>query len=73
MHKFGNLLSLAFLSMACLALSALPAQAQNTRSWVSAATGNNASLCTRAAPCQTFAGALAKTNAGGTINCVDAG
>jgi hypothetical protein len=59
--------------MACLALSALTAQAQNTRSWVSAATGNNASLCTRAAPCQTFAGALAKTNAGGTINCVDAG
>ncbi len=48
------------------------AQAQNVRSWVSG-TGNDAATCTRTTPCQTFAGALAKTNPGGEIDALDAG
>ena len=51
---------------------AAPASAQNTRTWVSG-TGDNANPCSRTAPCLTFAGAIAKTNAGGEINCLDAG
>ena len=47
-------------------------QAQNTRSWVSG-TGSDANACSRTAPCQTFAGALGKTLAGGEINALDPG
>ena len=47
-------------------------QAQNSRSWV-ASNGNDGSDCSRANPCMTFNGALAKTNAGGEINVVDSG
>jgi hypothetical protein len=43
-----------------------------TRTWVSA-TGSNANACSRTAPCLTFAGALAKTAAGGEINVLDPG
>ena len=42
-----------------------------TRTWVSGL-GDDANDCTLAAPCQTFAGALAKTAAGGEIDCLDA-
>ena len=42
-----------------------------TPSWVSGA-GNDANPCTRTAPCQTYAGAIAKTATGGEINCLDA-
>src|SRR5262249_55056430 len=51
-----------------------PAQAQATRTWVASVPsgGNDANPCSRTAPCKTFAGALAKTLAGGMINCVDA-
>src|SRR5947207_3682311 len=63
-------LSPALAAMACLLLNALPAHALNDRSFVSGA-GLDANACTRAAPCQTFTGALAKTNAGGLINCLD--
>jgi len=48
--------------------TASPAQ----RTWVSA-TGNDNNDCTLTAPCQTFAGAIAKTAAGGEIDCLDAG
>src|SRR6266567_9006067 len=65
-------LSPALAAMACLLLNALPAHALNDRSWVSRA-GSDASACTIGAPCATFNGALAKTNAGGLINCLDAG
>jgi hypothetical protein len=41
-----------------------------TRTWVSGA-GNDANDCTLTAPCQTFAGAIAKTATGGEINCLD--
>ena len=47
-------------------------QAQLTRSWVSGV-GDDANPCTRTAPCKTFAGAFAKTNAGGEIDAIDAG
>ena len=35
MSKIGSWLSLSLVGMACLALNALPAHAQNNRSWVS--------------------------------------
>lgn len=56
------LLSAAFPSSSCA----------GSRSWV-ASTGDNNNICSRAAPCLTIAGALAKTNAGGEITCADSG
>src|SRR5262245_48831598 len=72
MSKIMSWFSLSLAGMACLVLNALPAQAQNTRSWVSRF-GSDASACTIGAPCQTFSRALTQTNAGGLINCLDAG
>jgi hypothetical protein len=54
-----------------LLASQAPAHAQ-ARSWVSG-TGSDANACTRALPCKTFAGALAKTAAGGEIFALDGG
>ncbi|CAN5248042.1 right-handed parallel beta-helix repeat-containing protein [soil metagenome] len=51
-------------------LLSAPAAAQSTRTWVSG-TGNDANPCSLASPCQTFAAALAVTNAGGEVNCLD--
>jgi len=48
------------------------ATAANVASWV-ASTGNDSNSCTRAAPCATFAGALAQTLDGGLIVCADSG
>jgi hypothetical protein len=66
LHKiaflFAALMTVAF-------VSATPAGAQ-TRTWVSG-TGSDANPCSRTAPCQTFAGALSKTAAGGQITCLD--
>ena len=42
------------------------------RTWVSGA-GSDSNDCTLVAPCQTFAGALPKTSAGGEINVLDRG
>ena len=53
-------------------LSAAPAQAQATRTWVSGV-GDDANPCSRTAPCKTFAGAISKTATGGKINCLDPG
>jgi hypothetical protein len=53
-------------------LSAAPAQAQATRTWVSGV-GDDANPCSRTAPCKTFAGAISKTAAGGEIDCLDPG
>jgi hypothetical protein len=53
-----------------VALSASPASAQATRTWVSGV-GDDANPCSRTAPCKTFAGAISKTAAGGEINCLD--
>ena len=54
-----------------LALPAL-ASAQATRTWVSGV-GDDANPCSRTAPCKTFAGAIAKTAAGGEIDALDPG
>ena len=62
-----NLLALLFSALAFT----LVASAQD-RTWVSR-TGLDSNPCSRTAPCATFAGAIAKTNARGEINCVDAG
>ncbi|MBV8834973.1 MAG: right-handed parallel beta-helix repeat-containing protein [Alphaproteobacteria bacterium] len=49
-----------------------PAQAQASSPFVSG-TADDANPCSRTAPCLTFNGALAKTAAGGEINCFDSG
>ena len=57
---------------AALMLSAAPASAQATRTWVSGV-GDDANPCSRTAPCKTFAGAISKTFINGEINCLDPG
>ena len=54
-------------------LSALPANAQATRTWVSQASGDDSFACSRNNPCRTFAGAIGKTAINGEINCIDSG
>lgn len=53
-------------------LTALPASAQASRTWVSGV-GDDVNPCSRTAPCKTFAGAISKTAAGGEINVLDPG
>ncbi|HEX8415927.1 MAG TPA: hypothetical protein VF637_18905 [Sphingomicrobium sp.] len=53
-------------------LTAAPATAQATRTWVSGL-GDDVNPCSRTSPCKTFAGAISKTAAGGEINCMDPG
>jgi len=65
-------LSLAIIALALPFFAAAPAQAQAARTWVSG-TGNDANPCSRTAPCQTFAAAIAQTTASGEINCLDPG
>src|SRR5207244_814406 len=65
-------LSLAIIALALPLLAALPARAQNPRTWVSG-TGDDANPCSRTAPCRTFVGAIQKTAPGGEINCLDPG
>lgn len=48
------------------------ASAQAVRTWISGV-GDDVNPCSRTAPCKTFAGAIAKTAAGGEINIIDAG
>lgn len=55
-----------------LTLLGSSASAQATRTWVSGV-GDDVNPCSRTAPCKTFAGAISKTAAGGTINCIDPG
>src|SRR2546429_7381431 len=65
-----TLLSFSLAAMLVSLLPATPAWAI-PRTWVSS-TGTG-TTCTRAAPCASFATAQAATDAGGEINCVDAG
>jgi hypothetical protein len=66
-------LSLAMLgTMLVPLLSATPAEAQATRTWVSGV-GDDVNPCSRTAPCKTFAGAISKTFINGIINCLDPG
>ena len=51
---------------------AAQAHAQLLNTWVSA-TGDDDNPCSRSLPCATFAGAIAKTNAGGIIGVLDSG
>lgn len=60
----------AMVSAVLLALLAVPANAQATRTWVSGV-GDDANPCSRTAPCKTFAGAISKTTSPGEINCLD--
>jgi Right handed beta helix region len=53
-------------------LTAAPASAQATLTWVSGV-GDDANPCSHTAPCKTFAGAISKTTAGGEINVLDPG
>jgi hypothetical protein len=72
----GSALLLSLVSAICLALLSIPANAFTTmRTWVSGVgdDGNVASMCSRTAPCQTFAVAITVTTAGGEINCLDPG
>jgi hypothetical protein len=68
MHKSVAIL----IAAAGVGLSALPASAQATRTWVSGV-GSDANPCSRTAPCSTFSGAISKTAAGGEIDCLDPG
>lgn len=61
------------LILSCILVGATLAHAQGaTRTWVSGS-GDDASSCTRTAPCRTFAGAIPKTAAGGEISALDPG
>jgi hypothetical protein len=63
----------SYWALACLVVG-FPslAAAQATRTWVSGV-GDDANPCSRTAPCKTFAGAISKTAAGGTIDVLDPG
>jgi hypothetical protein len=53
---------------------AATAQAQNARTWVSnTGTDTNNTLCSRTAPCLTFAHAITETSSYGEINCLTPG
>lgn len=64
--RYSYVISLAIFA------SALTAQAQATRTWVSGV-GDDVNPCSRTAPCKTFAGALSKTATGGEISVLDPG
>src|SRR5436190_22139228 len=67
------LLSLRLIGATFVILSsALPANAQATRTWVSGL-GDDANPCSRTAPCKTFAGAISKTAIDGEIDALDSG
>jgi hypothetical protein len=69
---FSLLLS-ALLGFAGDCLQGLPAQAQLSRTYVSAATGSNANNCDRPTPCRTFQVAHDNTLANGEIVVLDPG
>src|SRR5215471_4108394 len=68
----GNKPLLLVFGLLWAALTASPASAQATRTWVSGV-GDDANPCSRTAPCKTFAGAISKTAAGGEIDALDPG
>ncbi|WP_374456318.1 PASTA domain-containing protein [Nocardioides sp.] len=61
---------LSLVSTGLIAFTAPAAHAQATRTWVSGV-GDDVNPCSRTAPCKTFAGAISKTAAGGTISALD--
>jgi hypothetical protein len=65
-------LRLLVCAMLLLGLQVSPGHAQATRTWVSGL-GDDVNPCRRTAACKTFSSAMAKTAAGGVINCLDSG
>src|SRR5215469_11722144 len=65
-----SLLAMAALT---LGLQATPAQAQFSRTYVSAATGSDGNSCGFGAPCRTFQRAHDQTNSDGEITVLDPG
>jgi hypothetical protein len=63
---------IAALALTAAFLLGSSASAQATRTWVSGV-GDDANPCSRTAPCKTWAGAIAKTLAGGEIDALDPG
>lgn len=70
MKRFWS--NVAIAAAALFVVSASPAMAQATRTWVSGV-GDDVNPCSRTAPCKTFAGAISKTAAGGEISVLDSG
>jgi hypothetical protein len=68
----SNTFAKLLVAMSLIAVSTSLAQAQATRTWVSAV-GDDVNPCSRTAPCKTFAGTVAKTTINGEINCLDPG
>lgn len=66
-----DLKPISILGLALFFLSALHAQAQANRTFVSG-TGSDTNPCTRAQPCQTLPAALTQTNTGGEVYVLDA-
>src|SRR6185437_2849530 len=71
MNKFRLTIKLLVTATFLLAFASL-AQAQATRTWISGV-GDDVNPCSRTAPCKTFPGAISKTAAGGSIDCLDPG
>ena len=71
MSKISSSLFLS--ALLALGLHISPAQAQMARTFVSAATGNDANDCNRATPCRTFQAAHDKTFDQGEITVLDPG
>src|SRR5882672_10400077 len=69
-----NRIRFAAVASVISAVCAFPplAHAQATRTWVSGV-GDDATPCSRTAPCKTFAGAISKTATAGEINTLDPG
>ena len=65
---------LVIAASAALAFGVLlaPSALADVDTWVSGV-GDDANACTRTSPCKTFAGAIASTDAGGTIHVLDSG
>lgn len=69
-HRFP--ISVSIIALLFFLATSQAALSQSTRTWVSV-NGNDANDCSRATPCRTFAGALAKSSAGGEIDVLDSG
>lgn len=67
-----NKVTTALFASLLIALTSFAVHAQADRTYVSG-TGDDLNHCSRTQPCRTFAGAIAKTKAGGEINALDAG
>ena len=71
---FVKKLALSLIVVSAAYVVATTAHAQNARTWVSGiGTDTSNTLCSRAAPCLTFAHAIAETEAAGEINCLTPG